>query len=1846
MSISFSGLASGLDTSSWVESLVALRQAKITTLEEQKETVLLSRETLNNIKSFFNSFRSVLEKVTDAKFGIVSTDIFAQKLATSSNLNILTGTATHEAEEATYNVLVDKLATNTEAISGIKKMTTTVQTMTALADTKLVDLGVRTGNIGIHNNGAYNVIKIEEKDTISDFVNKLHDIGVDASYNPHTGIFGINLDNDSIDDTLTVHKDGSVGTGILDVLHLQEKGGYKSSFLEITNVETIVSAATGATKLSELGTIKAGNIQVKANDNTYTFAINGNTTLNDLINNLRSKGIEAALSKDGEFSIKDAEITDPNGTNIIDALGLQVATNSITQTANNLQYKTVVTTQTSATNSTKLGDLEGWKGSNSVLTVKNGNGVSTNITLTSDMTVGNLVNKLNNAGLSAVITSDGTLNISGGEISGDGADVLGIEPGNGVIANITLDGATLFAKTTTYATENTRLEDLGITTSDQLIMCGADGHTINVFSTGIVPDEYHYIKNVLSSLSSNHFTANINEGIITVSSSDGSYIKGGMAEKLGIVLSSSTITANGTITSKSPLTYTTSSVTTPATLDTKLSDIDGHVFGNGKIAVHKSDGSVVTITINTTQTLGDFFNQISAYGFTGSIDSSGNVTIKAQGNAYLETIGGSSSATPTFIEEVTRRDTSGMTSLASVNQFSALTSGTYSISTVAELRKLATMTNKGLIGENTEFVLANNIDFSESYFSQSIGDLYNPFTAKFDGNGYVISNLKKVVSTDIVVGLFGNVAKHAIIKNVGLADVNITGDDSVGGLVGTINDFVTISNCYATGNITANCNVGGLVGDSLASNSSITNCFADVTVKSCSGNVGGLVGRSMNTIIKNCYAAGECSSETINISTEGMGGLIGDASSTELTSCYATGTVTSEDYNIGGLIGNAYDATIKNCYTTGSLNIVSISSPLIGEGRKITFENAYFADTTGQKDGGYFGETTGTVTMVTTSELNALIANGTLPDFSRASSSSNLPDLFQTSAGASQTIYENTTNGTKLYQTLSGPATTSSKLGDIEFSDSSKLPFDSSGNTSLVVNTTSKDGIVKTTTIDFTKTQSLNDVIQALSAYGIKAYIDGGGRFTLTSDKLADFTVSGAFGDKIVGGKGKKYDISVGLTSKTATTSTAAATRDTLLSDLGVTSGEYNIYKNGVKYTALISSDETLGSFIETLQSFGLQAGLIQNGNSSKLVLIGTGDSYISKSLNPAAASNVVEKLFTSSSPTTTYDYSASELLYATITTKQTATEDTLLSNFDTPWGASTLKSAGDLVLSVNGKNKVVKILETDTFGSLIGKLNSVGVEARLIGGSFYISEMNNVSIIAAQTTSSIINPNATIRLAYKNHIDHFMESSAVIEKTTTTIEKSTLSAANYADLDTQLKTLNISNGNLSIFRNGEKATIAINSENTFKDLRSQIASKFSDLDLTFENGKLVIFSKTDGVEVKIGSTTDSSNFLSITGLSTDENGRSVSSRALFCVNENSLLTAKGLFRNGDVEQGNFIIGEAVLNIDDKTTVSDLISQINFSEKSNATAYWDSINGNFVLKSRTTGAALINIEAGTSNLTDIMGFTESEWYSDGSVKLTRMNTDLQKLGDNARVTINGTSYTATSNTLTSDITRIKGLTINLTGLTNGSAVTLKVEKDKETVANALSDIVNAYNELMKNVDEAVASDGALKKQTTLKMIRNQIRNLMTSSIGGNNTYKNLDVIGISVAKASSNNISTSNESIIDLSFDKDKFLKAYEADSDAVKELLIGQGIMGAADSTDGVFTKIESIVENSLAAVIGYFSITDEAYNREVKKMDTKIVKGNEAIEKYRASLNKKFQSMDMLISNMQNQYSSFLVT
>ena len=779
------------------------------------------------------------------------------------------------------------------------------------------------------------------------------------------------------------------------------------------------------------------------------------------------------------------------------------------------------------------------------------------------------------------------------------------------------------------------------------------------------------------------------------------------------------------------------------------------------------------------------------------------------------------------------------------------------------------------------------------------------------------------------------------------------------------------------------------------------------------------------------------------------------------------------------------------------------------------------------------------------------------------------------------------------------------------------------------------------TNITLTSDETIGSFINKLNVQGFNAALDINGSLIIGADgnlSLESYAGAGKASNalSILGLdsanwiKTNTYD-SKDLDKEDVYTIDTAVTRDTMLSDLGIKAGEYYIYSNGVKYTAMISGDDTIGSFIQTLQTFGIQASLNISDDKSTLTILGNGDSYVAKSNSVANASNVVDRLFPNGMGTT-YDYNASLTQTITTTSTHLINKDTLLSELDKDWGSSKLKSEGRLVFNINGIAKAIDIESDETIGSLIDKLETIGITASVSDGVFTIqSGFDEISINQPASSSNLI---TNLELTFHDDLGGYAASSDTVMQTVTTYEERTLSVSNYADNSTKLNMMNISSGTFTIYKDGQKAVIQVDSEETFGEFRSRVASALNGVDVKFENG-ILTFLATDGGDLQIGSTTDSSNLAAVAGLAKNEDGTITSARELYKVNGSSVITDSGLFRLGNVTEGTFTLGNEVFTIDDKTTINDLIGQINSSEESNATAYWDSIDGKLVITSRATGASLINIEAGTSNFTDIMGFTSTETAADGST-IKRLSVDNQTLGANASFTINGTRYTSTSNTVTSDISRIEGVTINLKDITEEGPVTLKIERDKEAVADAIEDVVEAYNELMSNVNDAISIEGELHGETMLKLIRTQLRNLMTSSLAGSGTYKNLDAIGITSEAASGTNVDT--ENVDTLYFDREKFLEAYGEHPEELKEFLVG------TDDNPGVLSKVETLIESTLASVTGYFDSTDSSYADQIQRIDDRISRQTRAVERYRIRLEAKFQSMDLLIANMQNQYSSFL--
>ena len=259
----------------------------------------------------------------------------------------------------------------------------------------------------------------------------------------------------------------------------------------------------------------------------------------------------------------------------------------------------------------------------------------------------------------------------------------------------------------------------------------------------------------------------------------------------------------------------------------------------------------------------------------------------------------------------------------------------------------------------TGYELMNNLDFATSRWGEgasggdkvtkgwepigdnSTRDNNSRFTAIFEGNGHTISNLFIDRSSTDYVGLFGYVNESsAALRNIGLLEVNVTGDDYVGGLVGT-NFESTVSNSYATGSVTGGDeDIGGLVGSSFGD---IVSSYATGSVTGSLSNVGGLVGRHDSGMVSNSYATGAVRG------VGNVGGLVGRNDGT-VSGSYATGSVSGTN-RVGGLVGESTRG-ISGSYATGAVTGSRDVGGLVGDFSGTITASYYNSETTGQSDMG------------------------------------------------------------------------------------------------------------------------------------------------------------------------------------------------------------------------------------------------------------------------------------------------------------------------------------------------------------------------------------------------------------------------------------------------------------------------------------------------------------------------------------------------------------------------------------------------------------------------------------------------------------------------------------------------------------------------------------------------------------------------------------------------------------------------------------------------------------------------------------------------------------------------------
>ncbi|MDR3678346.1 MAG: hypothetical protein P4L41_00160, partial [Flavipsychrobacter sp.] len=266
--------------------------------------------------------------------------------------------------------------------------------------------------------------------------------------------------------------------------------------------------------------------------------------------------------------------------------------------------------------------------------------------------------------------------------------------------------------------------------------------------------------------------------------------------------------------------------------------------------------------------------------------------------------------------------------IASGAQFLRVAGGTGSSGSPYQLTDVYGLQGAATLALNNNYILNNNIDATvTAHWNSGAGfnaiaggntstNAVSTFTGSFDGQYHTINGLFINRPTYNFQGLFGNVTSGAatVIQNLGLSNVNITANNSTGGIAGAINGTgsnVLINNSYVTGNIVLNSGGGGLVGSfatGYPSNTGgiIENSYnaANVTLIGA-GSIGGIASGTINGSLLYSYNIGTLTA-LLSGSSVSIGGLIGGI-------CYGC----------NGAVGNA---TLNYSYNSGLISYLSGNS--------------------------------------------------------------------------------------------------------------------------------------------------------------------------------------------------------------------------------------------------------------------------------------------------------------------------------------------------------------------------------------------------------------------------------------------------------------------------------------------------------------------------------------------------------------------------------------------------------------------------------------------------------------------------------------------------------------------------------------------------------------------------------------------------------------------------------------------------------------------------------------------------------------------------------------------------------
>ena len=347
-------------------------------------------------------------------------------------------------------------------------------------------------------------------------------------------------------------------------------------------------------------------------------------------------------------------------------------------------------------------------------------------------------------------------------------------------------------------------------------------------------------------------------------------------------------------------------------------------------------------------------------------------------------------------------------------------------------------------------------------------------------------------------------------------------------------------------------------------------------------------------------------------------------------------------------------------------------------------------------------------------------------------------------------------------------------------------------------------------------------------------------------------------------------------------------------------------------------------------------------------------------------------------------------------------------------------------------------------------------------------------------------------------------------------------------------------------------------------------------------------------------------------------------------------------------------------------TSSDKISDLQSALKSampSASINFDSNAGAFFISSSNTGKEQSFEISGDTNVLKSIGLTSGTEENNTSVTHQGGQTMIKVEGTDAKYTYNGIEMTSESNNIS-----INGLKFTITSNTDkGEEITVSSSTDVDSVVDTIKSFVDEYNTLIKELGDLVNADSAgsyepllddekegmtdsqiekwekkikdslLRNDSTLKGLMSSMRNILSSTLNSNDTYKSLSSIGITTSSDWTSNGK--------LEFDEDKVREALTNQPDEVIALFTSNGD-GKNSSSKGLGDRLYESLGNSFKRIANVKSTTslfnDTLLTKQRTSQSETTDKWEERLETMKEMYYSRFAAMETALSKLNSQTDS----